>query len=111
MLVKDGREVENMHQDNHLFIIAEDKVNEFLREETKQERKERIYKIAERFEKRGRNVKKKPVIDLMELRAELKNGTFHPFVKRDKVYIEDSQNGECIMVCDLKEVDTESKVL
>ena len=110
MLVKDGREVENMHQDNHLFIIAEDKVDEFLREETEQEKKERIYKMAERFEKRGRNVKKKPTIDLVELRTELKNGTFHPFVKRDKVYIEDSQNGECIMICDLKEVDTESKV-
>ena len=50
------------------------------------------------------------MIDLMELRTELKNGTFHPFVKRDKVYIEDSQNGECIMICDLNELDTESKV-
>lgn len=99
-----------MHQDNHLFIIAEDKIDEFLQEKTSQKRKERIYKMAERFEKRDRNVKKKPAIDLMELRAELKNGTFHPFVKRDKVYIEDSQNGECIMICDLKEVDAESKV-
>ena len=50
------------------------------------------------------------MIDLMELRAELKNGTFHPYVKKDKVYIEDSQNGECIMICDLKEVDEESVV-
>lgn len=50
------------------------------------------------------------MIDLIELRAELKNDTFHPYVKKDKVYIEDSQNGECIMICDLKKVDTESKV-
>lgn len=51
---------------------------------------------------------KKPVIDLIDLRAELKNGTLRPFVKRDIVYIEDAQTGECIMICDLKE-DNERK--
>lgn len=42
------------------------------------------------------------MVDLIELRNEIKNGTFIVYVKREKVYIEDSQNGECIMVCDLK---------
>ena len=48
---------------------------------------------------------KKPIIDLIDLKTEIKNGTFNVFVKREKVYIEDSQNGECIMICDLKEVN------
>lgn len=99
-----------MHYNNHPFIIAEDKIDEFLKEKTDKEKLNHINKIAERLEKRGKNVKKKPTIDLIELRTELKNGTFHPYVKKDKVYIEDSQNGECIMICDLKEVDTEKKV-
>ena len=41
------------------------------------------------------------MIDLVGLRNEIKNGTFNAYIKRDKVYIEDSQNGECIMICDL----------
>ena len=90
-----------MHQQNHLFVVAEDKVDEFLQEKTEPERKKRIYEMAERFEKRSRNVKKKPTIDLVDLRTELKNGTLNTFVKRDKVYIEDAQTGECIMICDL----------
>ena len=40
-----------MRQDNHLFIIAEDKVDEFLQEKTDEERINRIYKMAEKFEK------------------------------------------------------------
>ena len=51
---------------------------------------------------------KKRTIDLVDLRTELKNGTKRPFVKRDIVYIEDAQTGECIMVCDLK-ADNERK--
>ena len=46
---------------------------------------------------------KKVIIDLLDIRTQLKNGTFNAFVEKDKVYIEDTQNGECIMVCDLKE--------
>lgn len=51
---------------------------------------------------------KKRMIDLVDIKTELKNGALRPFVKRDKVYIEDAQTGECIMICDLKE-DNERK--
>lgn len=51
---------------------------------------------------------KNRMIDLIDLKVELKNGTKRTFVKKDIVYIEDSQTGECIMVCDLKE-DNERK--
>lgn len=47
------------------------------------------------------------MIDLVEFRTELKRGTFHTYIKRDKVYVEDSQTGECIMICDLKEIENE----
>ena len=53
---------------------------------------------------------KKRTIDLVDLRTELRNGTFNTFVKRDKVYIEDSQTDECIMVCDLKEKNERKEV-
>ena len=55
-----------------------------------------------------RDSMKKKTIDLVDLRTELKNGIKRPFVKRDIVYIEDAQTGECIMVCDLK-ADNERK--
>lgn len=45
------------------------------------------------------------MVDLIELRNEIKDGRFNVYIKREKVYIEDSQNGECIMICDLKEVN------
>lgn len=45
----------------------------------------------------------KQTIDLIELRTQIRNGTFNIFIKKEKVYIEDSQNGECVMICDLKE--------
>ena len=61
-------------------------------------------------QKSGSRNMKKPTIDLIDLKTEIKNGTFNVFVNRDKVYIEDSQNGECIMVCDLKE-QAEQKVV
>ena len=48
-------------------------------------------------------MKKKPTIDLVDFRTELRNGTFNTYIKRDKVYIEDAKTGECIMICDLKE--------
>ena len=47
---------------------------------------------------------KKVMIDLLDIRTNIKNGIFHVFVKKNKVYLEDSQNGECIMICDLKEI-------
>lgn len=50
------------------------------------------------------------MIDLVELRIAIKDGTFTPFVKRDKVYLEDSENGECIIICDLKEMNQEKLV-
>ena len=50
------------------------------------------------------------MIDLVELRSEIKKGTFVPFVKREKVYLEDAQNGECIMICDLQEVGNQKLV-
>lgn len=43
--------------------------------------------------------------DLVELKNEIKNGTFCIYMKREKIYIKDSQNGECIMICNLNEVD------
>lgn len=53
---------------------------------------------------------KKLIIDLIDLKTEIKNGTFNVFVKKEKVYIEDSQNGECIMICDLKETNKQKVV-
>jgi hypothetical protein len=50
------------------------------------------------------------MIDLVELKSEIENGVFIPFVKRDKVYLTDSENGETILVCDLKEVESEKPV-
>lgn len=50
------------------------------------------------------------MIDLVELRTELKNGTFNTYVKRNKVYIEDAQTGECIMILDLKEQNEQKEV-
>lgn len=44
------------------------------------------------------------MIDLVELRNEIKKSTFVPFVKKEKVYLRDSKNDETIMVCDLKKV-------
>lgn len=41
--------------------------------------------------------------DLVELRNEIKKGKLTPYVRKGKVYLEDTENGETIMVCDLKE--------
>ncbi len=48
------------------------------------------------------------MIDLVELRNEIKNGTFVPFVKKDKVYLKDSENDETIIICDLKEAENQN---
>ena len=50
------------------------------------------------------------MIDLVELRNDIKKGVFIPFVKKEKVYIEDAQNGECIMICDLEIVSNEKLI-
>ena len=50
------------------------------------------------------------MIDLVELRNEIKKGVFIPFVKKGKVYLEDAQNGECIMICDLETVSNEKLI-
>lgn len=50
------------------------------------------------------------MIDLVELRSEIKKGTFISFVKKYKVYLEDSESGECIIICDLKEINKEKLV-
>lgn len=50
---------------------------------------------------------KTKIIDLVELRKQIKQGVFRPYVKRNKVYLEDTENGETIIVCDLKEVQNE----
>lgn len=41
----------NMRRHNKPFIVAEDKVDEFLQEKADEETIKRIYKMAEKFEK------------------------------------------------------------
>ena len=45
-------------------------------------------------------------IDLIELRKQIKEGIFKVYLYRGKVYIEDAENGESVMVCDLKELES-----
>ena len=47
------------------------------------------------------------MIDLVELRNEIKKGMLIPFVKKEKVYLRDSENDETIIICDLKEMKQE----
>ena len=49
------------------------------------------------------------IIDIVELRNQIKLGILRPYVERDKVYLEDAENGETIMVCDLKELRGEQE--
>ena len=42
-------------------------------------------------------------IDLIELRKQIKEGIFKVYLYRKKVYIEDAENGESVMIYDLKE--------
>ena len=45
-------------------------------------------------------------IDLIELRKQIKEGVFKVYLYRKKVYIEDAENGESVMVCDSKELES-----
>lgn len=42
------------------------------------------------------------LIDLIELRKQIKEGIFNVYLYREKVYIEDVDNGESVMIYDLK---------
>ena len=41
-------------------------------------------------------------IDLIELRKQIKEGVFKVYLYRHRVYIEDAENGESVMIYDLK---------
>ena len=42
-------------------------------------------------------------INLIELRRQIKEGVFNVYLYRKKVYIEDAESGESVMIYDLKE--------
>lgn len=44
-------------------------------------------------------------IDIVQLRAEIKAGYLATFIKRGKIYITDTENGECVMIGDVKEAE------
>ena len=46
-------------------------------------------------------------IDLIELRKQIKEGIFKVYLYRKKVYIEDAENGESVMIYDLKASECE----
>ena len=48
---------------------------------------------------------KKP-IDIVELRKQIKKGIFNVYLYRKRIYIEDAENGESVILYDLKEGDT-----
>ena len=48
---------------------------------------------------------KKP-IDIVELRKQIKEGIFNVDIYRKRIYIEDAENGESVMIYDLKEDGT-----
>lgn len=41
-------------------------------------------------------------IDLIELRNQIKDGILQVYMSRNRIYIKDSENGECVMICELK---------
>ena len=45
-------------------------------------------------------------IDLIELRKQIKEGVFKVYLYRKKVYIEDAESGESVIICDLKELES-----
>lgn len=51
------------------------------------------------------------MIDLVELRNEIRKGTFTIFTKKDIVYIRDSGNGETVIICNLKEVENHDNLI
>ena len=44
-------------------------------------------------------------IDPIELRKQIKKGLFNVYLKKGIIYLEDSQNGETIMICNLDKVE------
>lgn len=46
------------------------------------------------------------MVDLVELRKEIKEKKYIAYVHRNNVYLEDVENGETILICNLDEVDT-----
>lgn len=44
-------------------------------------------------------------IDLVDLWILIKERMLIPYVLRNKVYLQDAENGETIMICDLEEVE------
>ena len=51
LYVLTGRLEINMHKHNYPFVIAEDKIDEFLQEKADEETINRIYEMAEKFER------------------------------------------------------------
>ena len=47
--------------------------------------------------------------DLVQLRAEVKAGCYTTFIKRGKIYIQDTENGECVIIGDVKEAEERGK--
>ena len=45
-------------------------------------------------------------IDLIELRKQIKEGIFNVYLYRKRVYIEDAESGESVMIYDLKELES-----
>ena len=43
--------------------------------------------------------------DIVQLRAEIKAGCYAVFIKRGKIYLQDTENGECVMIGDVKEAE------
>lgn len=41
-------------------------------------------------------------IDLVELRRQIRSGILKVFISRNCIYIKDSENDECVMICKMK---------
>lgn len=41
-------------------------------------------------------------IDLIELRKQIRDGILQVYMSRNRIYIKDSENDECVMICELK---------
>lgn len=52
---------------------------------------------------------KKP-IDIIELRKQIKEGIFNVYIYRKKIFIEDAENGETVMIYDLKEGEKQNEL-
>ena len=54
--------------------------------------------------------KQRRLIDLVELRSQIKNGYYRvytsgTFLGKQYIYIEDTENGECVMIGEVKKDD------